>query len=322
MAAPRTTIPELPEQTVATETDLFVVQSGPTTKHMAVGRLMTFNTQALIDHITDPVAAHPASAISAVPAGPPFSGADVQTQLSQGAGAINQLSTAINDHLAAVTDAHDASMISVAPVGNLASINVQAALVELQTTIDDLPVEPGGEGLTTEAAIDAVAAALVAGNNVDITYNDSANTITVDVEPLTALDVGLGNVNNTSDLTKPVSAPTQAALDLKVDKSSTTAWTAVTFTNGWANFGTGYATCQYRKVGDTVQLRGMMKSGTIGLVPAFTLPAGFRPPAHLSYVGSTAGSVAFFDVMSDGQVNPWQGSNEWLSINCQFSVSA
>ena len=43
--------------------------------------------------------------------------------------------------------------------------------------------------LTTEDAVDAVAAALVAGNNIDITYNDAAGTITVDVEALTTADV-------------------------------------------------------------------------------------------------------------------------------------
>ena len=37
----------------------------------------------------------------------------------------------------------------------------------------------GGGGITTEDAVDAVAAALVEGSGVDITYNDAANTITV-----------------------------------------------------------------------------------------------------------------------------------------------
>jgi len=37
---------------------------------------------------------------------------------------------------------------------------------------------------------------------------------------VTATDVGLGNVNNTSDASKPVSTAQQAALDLKVDKTA------------------------------------------------------------------------------------------------------
>ena len=74
-----------------------------------------------------------------------------------------------------------------------------------------------GGGITTEDAVDAVAAALVAGNNIDITYNDAANTITVDVETLTKADVGLSNVDNTSDAAKPVSTATQTALNAKAD---------------------------------------------------------------------------------------------------------
>lgn len=57
-----------------------------------------------------------------------------------------------------------------------------------------------------------------------------------------------------------------------------TAWAAVTFTNSWVNYGSGFQEVQYRKVGDMVQLRGTMKNGTTA-GPAFTLPVGFRPPA-------------------------------------------
>ena len=138
MAAPRTTIPELPEQTIPTDTDELVVQSGPTTKRMTVGRLTTHNSQALTDHINDLAGAHQASAISAVPAGPPFTGADVQTQLSQGADSINQLLAAIQSHIADAFEAHAASAIGVTPSGALTSTSVQAALVELQTEITDL----------------------------------------------------------------------------------------------------------------------------------------------------------------------------------------
>jgi hypothetical protein len=138
MAAPRTTITELPEQTVVTETDELVVQNGPTTKRMTVGRLTTHGSQALADHINDLSNAHQASAISAVPAGPPFTGADVQSQLSQGADSINQLLAAVNGHITAVTDAHDASAISFVPSGTLVAADVQAALTELLSDITDL----------------------------------------------------------------------------------------------------------------------------------------------------------------------------------------
>ena len=177
MATPRTTIPALPEQTVPTDTDLLVVQNGPTTKHMTVGRLTTHNTQALTDHINNPSGAHPASAISALPAGPPFTGADVQTQLSQGADAINQLSAAITtnttnltNHIADPTDAHDASAVSVIPIAPLVvGNNAQVALEELSTAI---------------AAIDASASSTDTALFNHINDNDDAHdAVAVSVVP-------------------------------------------------------------------------------------------------------------------------------------------
>lgn len=71
---------------------------------------------------------------------------------------------------------------------------------------------------------------------------------------------------------------------LTTDLASTkpTVWTAVTFTNGWANFGGGYQTAQYRKIGDMVYVRGTISGGAVATSP-FTLPAGFRPPAVMQF---------------------------------------
>jgi hypothetical protein len=92
-----------------------------------------------------------------------------------------------------------------------------------------------------ELTQDAIDAALVAGTGLDKTYNDVANTITIDIDStvatligtqtftnktltspvintptgITKSDVGLGSVNNTSDANKPVSSAQQTALDLK-----------------------------------------------------------------------------------------------------------
>jgi hypothetical protein len=64
------------------------------------------------------------------------------------------------------------------------------------------------------------------GNKGDITVSASGATWTVNPGAVTAAEVGLGNVNNTSDTAKPVSTAQQAALDLKADKSVTFATTA------------------------------------------------------------------------------------------------
>ena len=94
-----------------------------------------------------------------------------------------------------------------------------------------------------EISQEAVNNALVAGIGLDKTYNDNANTITLDIDStvvtldgsqtltnktitspsgLVKGDVGLGNVDNTSDANKPVSTATQTALDLKANLAAPT----------------------------------------------------------------------------------------------------
>lgn len=99
-----------------------------------------------------------------------------------------------------------------------------------------------------------------------------------------------------------------------------TAWTAVTFQNSWVNYGGTDQVVQYRKVGDTVQLRGKAKNGTMSSA-AFTLPAGFRPPADLSFTQASNGAFGAVVVSSAGVVTPAFGSNVSFSFNFQFSVT-
>ena len=80
----------------------------------------------------------------------------------------------------------------------------------------------GGGGTDPEVVIDTIAAALVEGTNIDIVHNDAANTINIAVVGLTKSTVGLANVDNTSDVNKPVSTATQTALNAKADTATVT----------------------------------------------------------------------------------------------------
>lgn len=62
----------------------------------------------------------------------------------------------------------------------------------------------------------------IQGNNVTLTYDNVNDTVTFDVN-VDKNDVGLGNVNNTSDLNKPISTATQTALNAKQDSLGFTA---------------------------------------------------------------------------------------------------
>lgn len=71
---------------------------------------------------------------------------------------------------------------------------------------------------------------VVAGDNITLTYDNNADTVTIDaagnvdsvngkvgVVVLNKTDIGLGNVDNTSDANKPISSATQTALNGKQD---------------------------------------------------------------------------------------------------------
>jgi len=98
-----------------------------------------------------------------------------------------------------------------------------------------------------------------------------------------------------------------------------TVWTAVTFQNAWVNFGGGEQPMQYRKIGDMVQLRGVIKSGALNTV-AFTLPAGFRPPLQL-HLASGGGAYTDIIVAATGTVSPSVGNTAVMWVNCEFSVT-
>ena len=85
-------------------------------------------------------------------------------------------------------------------------------------------VVAGGGGLTQEQVEDFVAALFSAGTHtkITVTYNDTTPSLSVAVTGLTKSDVGLGNVDNTSDANAPVSTAQQTALDLKAPLASPT----------------------------------------------------------------------------------------------------
>jgi hypothetical protein len=103
-----------------------------------------------------------------------------------------------------------------------------------------------------------------------------------------------------------------------------TPWVAPSLGNSWVNYGGIYQTCAYRKIGDIVYLRGLVRNGTIGAA-MFYLPVGFRVTAHTHMsagdVNSTGGIV---QTTTDGAVFASTPSgNGWVSLDgLQFSVTA
>lgn len=91
-------------------------------------------------------------------------------------------------------------------------------------------------------------------------------------------------------------------------------WAAVTFANGWANFGGAYDTCAYLKTWDgVVYLKGLMALGTVGLA-AFTLPAGNRPSAAKIFAIASNGAYGQVQIDALGNVVVTVGSNVYASL--------
>lgn len=78
-------------------------------------------------------------------------------------------------------------------------------------------------------------------------------------------------------------------------------WIAPTLAGTWVNFGGGMSPAGYRLRGDTVEVRGNVKSGS-GTI--FTLPMGYRPAAGSArYIVPAGPGAAIVDVRWDGPVN-------------------
>lgn len=105
--------------------------------------------------------------------------------------------------------------------------------------------------------------------------------------------------------------------------SSQPTWTAMTLTNSWANYGSGFAPAQYWKSNGIVYAQGLIKSGTVGSgTPFFTFPAGYRPAAELQFTGNSSGGVADLRVLATGAAyvySLYSGTNASVSIaNIRF----
>lgn len=100
-----------------------------------------------------------------------------------------------------------------------------------------------------------------------------------------------------------------------------TAWTGFTFANSWVNFDATHP-AQYRKVGDGVELRGLVKNGTPGATIT-TLPAGNRPnQADETFPVLSNGIFAYLSVTSAGVITS-TGSNVYIYLDgIRFSTVA
>jgi hypothetical protein len=109
-----------------------------------------------------------------------------------------------------------------------------------------------GDGLTHSFELVANASAAFTGTNQGV-YTNLAEYYLEDVGP-----------NTYPALPIPATPP---------------AWTPLTLSGSWTNYGGGWAPAAYRKMGDKVEIRGLIANTVLQSQIGF-LPVGFRPPYH------------------------------------------
>ena len=108
----------------------------------------------------------------------------------------------------------------------------------------------------------------------------------------------------------------------RLEAENNPAWTAVTFTNGWVDYGLGWQSAAYRKRRDgNVEMRGLVKNGTMGAA-MFTLPVGYRPPLPLLFPVIATNAIGRLDVNANGVVlaDAAIGANGFIDLNVTFST--
>lgn len=92
---------------------------------------------------------------------------------------------------------------------------------------------------------------------------------------------------------------------------------APAFENSWVNYGgTNASAAYYRDPFNVVRLKGLVKNGTIGGVPIFTLPVGYRPLEDVNMIAMSNGGVGYLFVQaSSGEVRAIAGSNTYFSLD-------
>jgi len=102
-----------------------------------------------------------------------------------------------------------------------------------------------------------------------------------------------------------------------------TPWTQLPLTNSWVNYDGGHP-CQYRKIGDVVEMRGVVKNGTLA-ASIGTLPVGFRPyQTDETLVVFSAGVAVGISITSAGTMTVWSpATNPYVYLDgVRFSTVA
>lgn len=102
----------------------------------------------------------------------------------------------------------------------------------------------------------------------------------------------------------------------KQDIIDETEWANMVLENDWENYGGSFDVASYKKIGNLVILRGLVKGGTTKTT-IFTMPTGFRPSAaKIIPATSSSGNTVELRVEKSGDVHVNSGTlSSWVSLD-------
>jgi hypothetical protein len=185
----------------------------------------------------------------------------------------------------------------------------------------DVVYLPGGIAPLASPTFTGVPAAPTAAAGTNTTQLATTAFVAAGFEPLDADLTAIAGLSPSNDdiIQRKSGAWTNRTLaQLKADiLAAEQAWQTVTFQNSWVELdaATYGATGYYKDALGIVHLRGLVKSGTIGDVPIFTLPSGYRPAYPQAFALSSNSLFGQGYIKSSGEVECLAGSNlsVWLS---------
>ena len=161
----------------------------------------------------------------------------------------------------------------------------------------------GATGLVDDETVrDLIGTTLVAGAGIVVDVNDAGDTITISRVPVTKADVGLGNVDNTSDASKPVSTAQATALAAKAPLANPTFTGTVSgVTKAHVGLGNVDNTADTDKPLSVAQSAALAAKADLvgGVIPTAQLPA----ITITEFLGSVASQSAMLALT--GQKGDW-----------------
>ena len=106
-------------------------------------------------------------------------------------------------------------------------------------------------------------------------------------------------------------------------------WIALPFASGVGDYGDGYQSCQFRRKGNRVYVRGLCNAagtgfGGVGEAVLAVLPEGFRPPMRLIKTVNHGEGSSRLDISSDGYIVhvSSNATHHWVPLEFDFDLLA